>query len=1258
MYYNGTKSCVLVLCSFLSLSVMAKEEKTMIGQGLQKPLCFIENKGQITDGGNSRRGDIRYQLHTSGMSLYIGNGRLHYQFKKIEGSVNDQKISSYGMDVTFLGANPAARAVSCEQQAYYENYYTGSSANGAVTAHSFNKIVYKDIYPNIDWQLYVKDNQVEYDFVVRPGGNIHDIKLQYDGASALSIAKDGGISAETPLGNVKEKTPYSYETVSGKAVASKFVLHGNVVSFEAGSYNGSLTIDPFLLWSTYFGGANEDVITSVKEGPAGETYVAGYTSSSGISTLGPSWGTATYEGFLTKYNAAGSRLFTTYIGSSASGKTTKCTGIALDNTGANLFLGGYTNASGLPATLIPYNALNDGFVVKFSNTGTVAWSTYLGGAKDDNVNAIACDASNNVYITGQTASTTGIASGGSYQASLKGINDAFVAKMNGASGAKTWCTYYGGTAQEEAFGIALDASSNVLITGQTNSIIDIATAGAHQTTLVGTNDAFIAEISSSGASLIWGTYFGGSGQDQGNGVVCNKATGEIAVVGNTTSPDKISGSKSFQSIYGGGPQDAFIAYLNGSGNLMWSTYYGGAQPDYGQAVCLDNSGNIVITGGTFSLSAIAFPNALQPAIGGDYDAYLAKFLPSGQRLWSTYFGGLYYDYANAVDCDNNNQLTIAGYTTSLGLYGSAGIATAGATQAANAGGTYDGFVTKFKIDTFLQVAQPFIDTLVCAGGTLNVNYISNFDFQPTNTFTVQLSDKTGSFAAPVVIGSAASIPFTTSGTITCVIPSGVTIGKGYRVRIVASDPAYTSPDNFRDIDIESSIPATTVTGSSPICVGNNISLSDAATYQVTGWSWAGPSGSGFGGTGFTSSLQNPVNTGFFGTGVTKADSGIYTVTTSHNGCPDITSTISIMVNDNPPPTPILTSAAHGCLGTGITLFANPDTTAPGITYTWIGSEGFSSTLRNPVTLPITGTGTHTYMLTDYIGGCYATNTINVMVFDTIHVSVSITATPGDTICKGTNVTFKATSVNGGVSPIYQWMSGTGSPITGAVSSVFSTSSLLDGETIFCVMNSSVLCPSPANDPSNVIKMNVISNPPVVKIFSSSPNVKAGDSVSFTSLIYNGGTSPLYQWMRNGKNIPGATSNVYVLKNVNKTDTITLELTSTMLCAIPDFGISNPVVVGTNVGVANIAASLSNVQLFPNPNNGSFTIKGDYENSNSNTVSVEVLNPIGQVILRDKAQVQNNAINKSVDIKNIPDGIYLLRVSDNTQSKTLRFTVKR
>ncbi len=1248
---------------------MAKDVKTAPEtQGLRKPLCFVENKGQVVDEYNHLRGDIQYKLSTPGMSMYVGDGQLKYQFKKIEGTTAaDMKVTDYRMDVTLVGANKNALVAATEKQVYVENYYTSPASHNGFTAHAYNKITYKNVYNNIDWVLYVKDDKVEYDFVVRPGGNVNDIKIKYDGATALSLTKDGGISAETPLGKVEEKTPYSYETVTGRKVASKFVLNGNVVSFKTDAYKGSLTIDPALQWSTYFGADGEDVATSIQVNTSG-VFVSGYSAKGTITivTLNALPGVTsfhnanqggTYDAYIAKYDATGNPLWHTFYGGTGNDQGMA---IALDNASNSVYMTGFTTSTstivggGIPGTFqTTKGALNDGFLIKFnSNTGTPTWATYFGGNGDDYCNGVACDQSGNVYITGKTNSTNVISHTVPSGATLSGGNDAFVAKFN-SSGVIQWSQYFGGAADDQALAVACDNTNSVYITGTTGSVGGIATPGAYQISLNGFNDAFIAKFSTGGAPL-WGTYFGGPNEETANAIAINSSN-ELVIVGNTSSPFGVASVNAYKTDYNSSilnTQDAFVAYFNQAGALSWSTYYGGENPDYGQGVCFDPFNNVVITGATFSNTGIYATNGSpQPAINGSYDAFITKMTPLGQVIWGTYFGGPTYDFANAVACNTTtDQISIAGFTAGVFTYNNGtgtGISTFGTEYPQSHGGTYDMFITTFKRDTFLTINQPFADTLVCAGGTLTVPftvYPAGVSYLPGNIFVVQLSDNTGSFASPDTIGMGTASP------IVCTIPT-TTPGNHHRIRIVAFSPVFTSPDDFYNITITGpTTPAPSVAASTPVCLGNNLYFYTNSPNHISGYNWSGPNG-------FFSSLPDPVRLS-----VPYADSGTYTVITFHNGCPPDTSTVHVDINNFVAPTPT-DSFSITCDGNTLYLFA--DNGIPGSSYSWTGPGGFASTDQNPVIPAATFTNTGTYTVIDTVGGCQSLPISEVVtVLPLMPTSSIITASPGftsgepgDTICLGTLVTFNAITVNGGFSPTYQWMS-SGSPIVGAVASVYSSATLLDGQQIYCIVNSSLSCPLVRTSVSDTITMNVINNPPLVFI-NATPGgrVSPGTVVTFASAVYNGGIGALYQWKLNHVNVPGATSSTFTTVITNSNDTVTLTVASTMMCATPNTGSSNVVIVETNVGVSSVAEPLNNIALFPNPNTGTFTLKGNVIGINNSTVSLEIVNAIGQVLYTGNTTVQNDELNKTIDLQNIPEGIYLLRVNAGDQSKTFRFAIQ-
>jgi len=225
----------------------------------------------------------------------------------------------------------------------------------------------------------------------------------------------------------------------------------------------------------------------------------------------------------------------------------------------------------------------------------------------------------------------------------------------------SYSTYLGGTGGDVANGIAVDGSGYAYITGITNSS-DFPTLGAKQGSNSGSGDAFIVKLETTGDALVYSTYLGGSGADTANGLVV--AAGDAYVMGTTTSADFPTTEDAFQLTYGGN-SDAFITHLNSSGNaLVYSSYLGGRDADFGQAVAVDSSGNAYLTGATQSPD---FPlmNPLQPTKGGGADVFVTKVNFSGTALlYSTYLGGAQADVGQGIKVDSSGSAYITGYTFS------------------------------------------------------------------------------------------------------------------------------------------------------------------------------------------------------------------------------------------------------------------------------------------------------------------------------------------------------------------------------------------------------------------------------------------------------------------------------------------------------------------------------------------------------------------------------------------------------------------
>ncbi|MBI2891383.1 MAG: SBBP repeat-containing protein [Nitrospirae bacterium] len=324
--------------------------------------------------------------------------------------------------------------------------------------------------------------------------------------------------------------------------------------------------------------------------------------------------------------------------------------------------------------------------IESSGVGPVILSsTYLGGSEAESNFAVASDTAGNIYVAGYTDSPNFPALN-AFQSSLAGGTDAFVAKFDPTGSRLVFSTYLGGTSDDSAAALAVDASGAVYVAGRTQSA-DFPVHRAFQGSFAGGNDdGFLAKLEPSGNSLAYSTFLGGSSDDGARGAAVS-ASGRAVVVGYTLSSDfpianPFQGSKD-------GTYDAFVTEFEDTGaTLVLSTYLGGQGTDFANAVALDTQASVYVTGHTPSTD---FPlvNPFQPQLGGATDAFLTKFHPSGQTLeYSTFLGGSREDFARGVAMDGLGRAHLTGFTVSSDF------PLQNPFQATNAGSN-DAFVTSF-----------------------------------------------------------------------------------------------------------------------------------------------------------------------------------------------------------------------------------------------------------------------------------------------------------------------------------------------------------------------------------------------------------------------------------------------------------------------------------------------------------------------------------------------------------------------------------
>lgn len=496
----------------------------------------------------------------------------------------------------------------------------------------FGRIQYSNVYPGIDLVYYGHQDQLEYDYRVAPGADPRSIEFSIEGARRLHLNKSGDLVIDTAAGSISHHKPNVYQEIGG----ARQEIAGRFI-LESGN-------------RVRFAIGDYDKTAPLVVDPA--------------------------------------LSYSTYLGGTG---TDRALAVAVDSIG-DAYVGGTTSSVDFPVTTnAPYPAAlggMDGFItVYLLGVGKgIFISTYLGGTGDDEVDTIQLSPAfpPDVYIAGTTTSTD-FPLHGAIQTHNAGGKDAFIARLVFPSDI-FFSTYYGGSGDDIVTGMGIDELGNVIICGKTNST-DLPTLAPIQASNAGGFDAFVAKVSNVGAPLYFATYLGGAYDDAAYGMGVD-ANGIVYLAGGTNSSNFGNPSQS-GNLW---PSQGFVAAMNTvTSTSIYTKLFGGNGTTVAKAIAVDGAGHAAVTGYTNSATFPVSPNAFQKTYGGGtYDAFLSIFTPTGAWAYTTYFGGSGVDMASSVGIDSKGNVVIAGGTSSTNLTLQA------PTQAANGGGTADGFLTKFN----------------------------------------------------------------------------------------------------------------------------------------------------------------------------------------------------------------------------------------------------------------------------------------------------------------------------------------------------------------------------------------------------------------------------------------------------------------------------------------------------------------------------------------------------------------------------------
>jgi uncharacterized protein (TIGR03437 family) len=486
------------------------------------------------------------------------------------------------------------------------NYFIGADPGRwrAGVPH-FGGLRYGGVYPGIDLLFHGGGGSLEYDFQVAPFARPAAIRVRFSGASRVAL-ENGELVVRWGDCELRHHSPVAYqETAAGRRyVEVRYRLRDGAASFELGAYDRARAL------------VIDPVLT-----------------------------------------------YATYLGGSGADQAMA---VAADSAG-NAFVAGYTDSTDFP--MVRTASTMAGFVSKLDPTGAhIAWSTYIAGATDTCIMAMALDSSGNAVVAGYSIQSATCQP--AYDAYPGANPTGFVIRLNSNGGGilspRAFNAY--------ALGVALDTSDAVYVTGQANASFQ-PTSGAAQTAVKGVWDAFVLKLAPNGAGTVYASFLGGSAEDRGWAIAVD-GSGYAYVAGETASadfPGAAPGSFGgrLADVYGGWFGDAFVARLDPTGaRVIYGAYLGGKAPDSGRAIAVDSAGNAYVAGGTMSSDFPVTAGAYQAAYAGpafdattpevDGDAFVARIGAGGALLWATYLGGGDYDMGESLALDAAGDVYVAG----------------------------------------------------------------------------------------------------------------------------------------------------------------------------------------------------------------------------------------------------------------------------------------------------------------------------------------------------------------------------------------------------------------------------------------------------------------------------------------------------------------------------------------------------------------------------------------------------------------------
>ncbi|MCK5856304.1 MAG: gliding motility-associated C-terminal domain-containing protein [Bacteroidales bacterium] len=793
---------ISILILFTALNVNALEKDTLSF----RKAAFIENKNQWPE-------QVLYKAPISTGNLWIERNTLTFDLKnpddikaiadyKSQAGTNMEKgipfpsqVRHHIYKVHFIGANSEVKTEAHKPYDYYENYIIGNDKHKwASNVKTYQSIKYLNLYQGIDLKLYQQEGFLKWDFIVEPHALANSIVLEYEGVDKLSI-QSGKLIIKTSVNKIIEMAPYSYQIDNDGNhidVACQYHLEENQLTFHfPNGYNPEwkLVIDPVLIFGSYSGSTSDNWGYSATFDSQGYLFAGGSSFGNGYpyttGALDTTFSGGSCDIVISKYDTNGTQLiYSTYLG----GSNSEVPSSLIVNSNDELFVMGVTGSSDFPVSPSGYDtsfnggtgyiltsAINfsngsDIFITRLNSTGTqIIASTFFGGTGNDGLNTstsllknyadelrgeIVIDKNNNPIIVSSTISNNIPITFLSFQSSNAGGQDGMVAKFDNNLSNLIWSSYYGGSASDAIYSVAVDQNQDIYITGGTSSLNLNTTFGAlHTNYQGGLTDGFIAKINSNGSNLIHNSYFGTPAYDQSYFIDLDKFDNAY-VFGQTSD----TGSTLIYNALWNSPGDGqFITKLDPQiSNILWSTTWGNGTTGVDvspSAFMVDLCNRIYLsawgglTNGTWSTTN-GLPisnNAFQSTTdGSDYYVMVMKDDASGLDYGTFYGGAQSHEHVDGGTSrfDHKGRIYQA---VCAGCGGHSDFpTTTNAHSNTNNSSNCNNGVFKFDFDIPAIVADFVQPPVGCAPDTIDFNNTSYLTHPATTSFLWDFGDGTSS----------------------------------------------------------------------------------------------------------------------------------------------------------------------------------------------------------------------------------------------------------------------------------------------------------------------------------------------------------------------------------------------------------------------------------------------------------------------------------------------------------------------------------